>query len=98
MNQIETANRFINVMLDAEGKLSGVKQKIDDRKRKAQELIAGFAEKQKMVIDDEKRNITSESSLRIFEDYRRVLDKAVESQKQKHLEFIKGTEFIHNFE
>ena len=62
MNQIETANRFINVMLDAEGKLSGVKQKIDDRKRKAQELIAGFAEKQKMVIDDEKRNITSESS------------------------------------
>ena len=29
MNQIETANRFIDVMLDAEGTLAGVKQKID---------------------------------------------------------------------
>lgn len=32
MNQIETANRFIDIMCEAEGKLAGVKQRIDERK------------------------------------------------------------------
>lgn len=98
MNQIETANKFIDVMLEADGKLSGVKQKIDERKKNAQKLIKDFALTQKMIIDNEKSKITSESSLAIFEGYRKVLNDAVEDQKKKHTEFIKGTEFINKFE
>lgn len=98
MNQIETTNKFIDVMCEAEGKLAGVKQKIDERKEKAQHLIDNFSSTQKQIIDDERKKITSKSSLAIFEDYRRILNKAVDTQKAQHTEYIKGTEFINKFE
>ena len=98
MNQIETANRFIDVMLDAEETLAGVKQKIDERKAKAQNLIIQFAEKQKQIIDGEREKIVSENSLAIFEYYRKVLNNAVEKQKNDHTEYIKGQKFIDKFE
>ena len=98
MNQIETANRFIDIMCEAEGKLAGVKQRIDERKEKAPHLIDNFSLTQKQIIDNERKKITSESSLAIFEDYRKVLNKAVDIQKTQHIEYIKGTEFINKFE
>jgi len=98
MKQIETANRFIDAMLDAEGKLAVVKEKIDERKEKANNLISQFALEQRKIIDNEREKITSDSSLTIFEDYRKVLNSAVTTQKNKHEEFINGTKFIDKFE
>lgn len=61
-------------------------------------MIDNFSLTQKQIIDNERKKITSESSLAIFEDYRKVLNKAVDIQKTQHIEYIKGTEFINKFE
>lgn len=98
MDQIKTANRFVDSMLEAEGKLAGVKMLLDEKKSKVQQVLSYFADEQFNIIRRLDSKIKSEEARAIFSEYRSALTEIVNQNKTKHEEYINGIKFINKFE
>lgn len=98
MDQIKTANRFVDSMLEAEGKLAGVKTLLDERKSKVQQALSYFADEQFNIIKSLDSKIKSEEARAIFSEYKNTLTEIVNQNKTKHEEYVNGIEFINKFE
>lgn len=98
MDQIKTANRFVDSMLEAEGKLAGVKMLLDEKKSEVQQVLSYFADEQFNIIRRLDSKIKSEEARAIFSEYRSALTEIVNQNKTKHEEYVNGIEFINKFE
>lgn len=98
MDQIKTANRFVDSMLEAEGKLAGVKMLLDEKKSEVQQVLSYFADEQFNIIRRLDSKIKSEEARAIFSEYKNTLTEIVNQNKTKHEEYVNGIEFINKFE
>lgn len=98
MDQIKTANRFVDSMLEAEGKLAGVKMLLDEKKSEVQQVLSYFADEQFNIIRRSDSKIKSEEARAIFSEYKNTLTEIVNQNKTKHEEYVNGIEFINKFE
>ncbi|MDY3972927.1 MAG: dynamin family protein [Clostridia bacterium] len=98
MGQVETAEKFVDAMLEAASRFKGVKTVIDNSKQEVQNLLDDFEQKQRKIIDDEGNKKKNDKAEALFQEYKNTLEQIVSKNKERYVEYLNGTKFINKFE